>query len=144
MNISVNGIDFIKSEEGFIAVPRIDTDRLCWGYGHNQLPGEHIPQSISPIDAERLLHSDLLPHVAAVNQHAPWITIQNQFDALVSFAFNAGDRSLSQLLSHGRDSIPAQLPRWAHATIKGKTVTLPALVARRARELALYQMEEAA
>lgn len=130
MNISQNGIAFLKQEEGFIAAPKLGTDKLCWGYGHNRVGIELVPRSITVPQAETLLQSDLVAHVATVNKLAPWAN-QNQFDALVSFAFNAGDCTLSQMLSHGRDSIPAQLPRWIHACVRGQMMTLPVLVARR-------------
>ena len=72
MNISANGIAFIKAEEAFIPVPRTDTSLLCWGYGHDELPSEHIPQSISESDADALLLHDLCPHEVRVSHLAGW------------------------------------------------------------------------
>ena len=43
MKTSENGVAFIKRCEGYISVPRMDTDKLVWGHGHNQLPGEIAP-----------------------------------------------------------------------------------------------------
>lgn len=65
---------------------------------------------------------------------------QQQFDALVSFAFNVGngafcDSTLLKRLNAGQyDAVPAQLNRWVKAGGK----TLEGLVTRRAAEGALF------
>jgi lysozyme len=65
---------------------------------------------------------------------------QNQFDALVSFAFNVGDgafrsSTLLRLLNQGQyDQVPAQLRRWNMDN--GHVVQ--GLINRRNKEIALW------
>ena len=137
MQLSENGLGFIKREEGFAPHPALDTDKQSWGYGHNRVGNEPVPLSITLADAEALLTKDLAPHELAVNHLAPWAN-QNQFDALVDFSFNAGDHALAQLLSHGRPYVITQLPLWCHSTRNGVTAVDPVLQRRRELEVALY------
>ena len=80
-----------------------------------------------------LLAADVERFEAAVNDYDLDLT-QNQFDVLVDFAFNTGEGALAQLLSHGLDEVPNQLPRWTHAG--GQVIT--ALVNRRAAEVEMW------
>ena len=75
--------------------------------------------------------------------------LQHQFDALVSFAFNAGTgafagSTLLRLLNAGRyDQVPAQLRRWVKETVivDGKPVKRvnKGLASRRENEIALWE-----
>jgi lysozyme len=87
-----------------------------------------------------LLAQDLVGFEKAVDKAVQVPLSQNQFDALVSFAFNVGtgafDKStLLKVLNQGQyDQVPGQLRRWVKAG--GKTVD--GLVNRREKEIALW------
>jgi lysozyme len=81
----------------------------------------------------------------------PWITrmvtvplSQNQFDALVSFAFNVGVTALRystllRLLNQGLyDEAASQFLRWDKARVDGKLVPVAGLAKRRQRERLLF------
>jgi lysozyme len=113
---------------------------LTIGYGHtgsDVIPGLTITED----QADVLLTNDLHKFELAVNAlcgSAP--TTQNQFDALVSFAFNLGAAALktSTLLAlHLAGNYPDaadEFLKWDHA---GGEV-LPGLLARRQGEAAVY------
>lgn len=71
-------------------------------FGHLIKPGESTPHGITREEALTLFKRDLADHVASVQRliHIP--LTQNQFDALVSLAFNYGEGNLSKtrLLSY--------------------------------------------
>ena len=140
MNISANGIQFIKDRELFTAIPKLDCGHWMWGYGHDQKPGETIPESITEQDASALLLSDLESWVVpAVQGVVPADCTQNQFDALCSFCYNAGAPALRTMVGHGWDQIPVQIVRWVYGKINGVEEKLGGLVTRRDLELQLFQ-----
>jgi lysozyme len=90
MQTSQNGIDLIKSFEGFRAKAYLDVGGvLTVGYGHT---GADVP-IISPItehDAEKVLKKDLRIAEITVNGAVNGPLNQNEFDALVSLCYNIG------------------------------------------------------
>lgn len=116
---------------------------LTIGVGHtgsDVKPGMKITQAQS----DALLTADLAKFEAAVLRLVKVPLTQNQFDALVSFAFNLGAGALGgstllKLLNSGRYSeAAAQFSKWDKATVNGKKVALPGLTKRRAAEAALF------
>lgn len=108
------------------------------GVGHTG-PDVTIGMTITHAESQALLSRDLARFEAAVSRLAP-VTSQQQFDALVSFAFNLGEAALqrSTLLrlhnaAHYREA-SREFARWNKA---GGRV-LAGLVKRRAAEAALY------
>lgn len=92
MNISQAGINLIKSFEGLRtkAYKAVPTEKYYTvGYGHygSDVRDDHV---ISEKQAEKLLYDDVQSFVAAVNKLLKVDVTQNQFDALVSFAYNVG------------------------------------------------------
>lgn len=90
MRTSQNGINLIKSFEGCrlraykcaAGVPTI-------GYGHTA--GVKMGQTISQVQAESYLKDDLMKYETKVMKYYDKYRFnQNEFDALVSFAFNIG------------------------------------------------------
>ena len=71
------------------------------------------------------------------------------FDALVSFTFNLGEERLAQstllkkLNLRDYHAAAAEFPKWVKATVRGKKITLPGLVRRRAAERAMFVNQEA-
>jgi GH24 family phage-related lysozyme (muramidase) len=96
MKISKNGVDFIKKFEGcrLEAYKPVPTEKY-WtiGYGHY---GSDVKKSsvITKADAEQLLVFDLRVFEYGVNSLVEVKLNQNQFDALVSFAYNCGRENL--------------------------------------------------
>lgn len=137
--ISNAGTALIKQCEGCkltayrdkVGVPTI-------GYGHTS--GVHIGQVISQAQADAFLRQDLRRFEKYVNnpKYVPqtYQLNQNQFDALVSFAFNLGQKNLKSLCKKGRTlaQIAQHIPNYKYAG----GVVLPGLVQRRAREVALF------
>lgn len=87
-----------------------------------------------------LLDQDLEPAEKSVNEAVTVPLNQNQFDALVSFAFNVGDgafrsSTLLKLLNQGRyDDVPTQLRRW----IRDNGHVVQGLINRREKEITLW------
>jgi lysozyme len=134
MITSAQGLQFIMDQEGVVLHPYQDQAGYATiGVGHLIKDGEDFPDYITREQAMELLAADVRRFERAVNDYNLNLT-QNQFDVLVSFSFNAGEGALEQLLSHGLDDVPNQLPRWTHAG--GRVIT--ALVNRRAAEVELW------
>lgn len=101
MITSQKGIDLIKEFEGCrLTAYRCPAGVWTIGYGHtgNVKPGQTITQA----RAVELLRQDLVRFETAVtawNYLYNWN--ENEFSALVSFAFNCGEGSLRNLLKNG-------------------------------------------
>jgi GH24 family phage-related lysozyme (muramidase) len=143
MTISPAGLELVKSFEGFRArAVRLADGRWMVGYGHTRAAREGVV--VDAAQAEALLRSDLRPIEAALSEwvHAP--LLQNQFDALVSFAFNIGLSQFRQsevvrALNRGAPLEAARaMQPWCMARQNGEAVVVDALVRRRAIETALF------
>ena len=136
--ISAAGIALIKRFEGCrLTAYKCSAGVWTIGYGHTS--GVHSGQAITQAQADALLRQDLEKFERYVNSTAyvP-ITAQlndNQFAALVSFAFNCGQGNLKRLCA-GRNTaqIAAAMPQYCKAAGR----KLPGLVQRRAAEVALF------
>lgn len=122
MKISSRGIELIKSFEGLVTTAyRCQAGVLTIGYGHTY--NVYQGQTISREEAEQLLARDLVWAEECVNSKVRKPLNQNQFDALVSFAFNVGPTNFhnSTLLRvinadpDNYDAVVRQLKRWNHA-----------------------------
>jgi lysozyme len=134
MKTSQAGLQFIMDQEGCVLHTYQDQAGYpTIGVGHLIKDGENFPDQITREQAMDLLATDMARFEAAVNGYGLDLT-QNQFDVLVDFSFNAGEGALAQLLDHGLDDVPNQLPRWNHA---GGQVS-DALVKRRAAEVEMW------
>jgi lysozyme len=136
---SESGIQFIKRNEGYAGFPYNDVGHWAWGYGHDQQPGEAIPQNISVAQADALLRKDIRTRYEPglntyLEQHGITLT-QNQFDAWVDFAYNLGVVSALTMIAHGVDQVSMQIPRWNHIGTKEDA----GLTARRAAEVELWR-----
>jgi lysozyme len=96
--------------------------------------------TITKAQSDALLVADLARFEKTVAASVKVPLTQNQFDALVSLAFNIGSNAfakstLVRVLNGGHyDQVPAQLARWNK--VNGKPNK--GLTARRAREAALF------
>jgi len=138
MKISQAGIDKLKEFEGFSAVPYPDAHGFSIGYGHFILPGESFTR-ITRDQAETILKKDLIIAEKKILNAIKIVLNQNQFDALVMFAYNTG-RSISDLygLINKKASIDTIKAWWKknYTTSQGKF--LKALAVRRAYEADLF------
>jgi GH24 family phage-related lysozyme (muramidase) len=139
MTTSANGLNFIMENEGFQPTVKGDAGgKQVVGYGHDLLPGESFPDGVTQLQAYGLLLSDTAKWDAAINRLV-WTLTQDQHDALSDFTHECGIGALNQLAAHGQDQVTAQLPRWVHALENGIEVVLPGMVARRQKEIRLFQ-----
>lgn len=147
MQTSDKGIALIKQFEGcrLIAYPDPGTGGAPWtiGYGWTQpVDGKPVRpgMTIDQATADRLLKTGLVSYENDVSRLVKVKLSQDQFDALVSFTYNLGSRSLSTstLLSklNAGDYAGAadEFPRWNKAGGK----VLNGLTRRREAERALF------
>jgi lysozyme len=138
MRISNKGRDFIKGFESLrlVAYPDPATGGKPWtiGWGHTKgvKPGDRITQE----QAEQFLSDDLAVFELSVNSAIKRPMTQNQFDAMVSLAFNidgpefAGSTLVKKFNAGDVLGAADQFPRWKF----GKGKVMPGLVKRRAAE----------
>ena len=143
---SKKGIDLIKKYEGFRSKPYLCPAKVATiGYGATYYPnGVKVKLSDPAIDekhASLLLEAMLVPYEKAVDSFCRDDINQNQFDALVSFAYNLGNGALkgSTLLkkvnANPNDiAIKKEFLKWRFAGGK----ELKGLVNRRTEEANLY------
>lgn len=139
--IGQSGLNLIKEFEGLRLEKYKDAvGKWTIGYGHLILPSERFDRPLTELEAEDLLQSDLRKFEGGVIQYVAVSMNQNQFDALVSFAFNLGlanlkGSTLLRLLNHGQYTEAAeQFLRWN----KAGGMALPGLTRRRAAERDLF------
>lgn len=144
MRTSQAGLDVIKAFEGFRArSERLPNGRWIIGYGHMRRAREGI--RVNETEAEAILREYDLP---PVERHVMRCVLapmtQNEFDALVSLAFNIGAKAFSSSdvvasINGGNRLDAAQaFDHWRQAKIGGRVQIVDALVRRRAAEKALF------
>lgn len=137
---------FIKQCEGLrLTAYRCPSGVWTIGYGHtgkDVAPGRRITKA----EAERLFEADLARFEAELGAIVCHLGLrQGQYDALLSFAYNIGMRSLlastlwRKVQMNADDAtIPAEFSRWVYGTQGGRKVKLPGLIKRRAEEARRY------
>ena len=141
LNVSQAGLDLIKRFEGFQAEP-LELPEGWWLFGFNHVANEKYVGLLSRDAAEDLLRRDLQAIEAKLNGHVLFALCQEQFDALVSFAFSIGWEEFVQsevlrdlnagALVAAADGILA----WRYGAFSGKAGLLSVLARRRAIESA--------
>lgn len=141
MKTSVHGVEFIKSFEGCkLTAYKVASSEKYYtiGYGHYG-PDVEAGTRITQAEADVLLVKDLLKFEKAVDKYNNKYRFnQNQFDALVSFAYNCGTGSLTKLLVSGArplNKIPDKM--LAYNKSGGKVLT--GLTKRRQAEKKLFE-----
>ena len=140
--INQAGIDLIKDFEGLHLTPYLCPSKV-WtiGYGHTRTV--RMGMSITQEEADQLLTGDLQIVARAVQRLVSVPLNDNQFAALVSFAFNVGIGNLEQstllrLLNRGwYEQVPAQLMRWN----RSRGEVLGGLSRRRGAEAKLWNTQ---
>lgn len=139
------GLDLVRKFEGlYLKSYRCPAGVWTIGYGHtgDVMPGMHITRA----QADLFLQQDMAKAGLAVTRLVGVELHDNQFAALCSFVFNAGEGSLKastllkRLNTGDYDCVPIELAKWVKATnpATGQKVTLPGLVKRRAAEGELW------
>ncbi len=144
MRTSQAGLDVIKAFEGFRAQSELlPNGRWIIGYGHLRRAKEGV--RVTEAEAEALLREyDLPPVERFVMRCVLAPMLQNEFDALVSLAFNIGPKAFasSDVVAgmNGGNRLEAAhaFDLWRRAKIGGRVQIVDALVRRRAAEKALF------
>lgn len=161
MRLSKRGIEALIEEEALKNRAYTDQEgNWTIGVGHLLTQREletkkvkindtYVPwaQGLSNIQIMDLLEDDLREFETAVTRGVTVPLSQNQFDALVIFAFNVGaanflGSTLLRKLNEGDyGSVPTQLRRWNKITVKDEKVVSKGLVNRREAEVAIWKHE---
>lgn len=144
MKISDTGIALIKELEGFRSKAYYcPAGKLTIGYGHT---GNDFTKNdeITRERATQILMHDIKWAEDAINKRVKVPLNQYQFDALVSFVFNVGEKAFADstllllLNKNQHGEVPAQMARWNKITVDGKKVISDGLKSRRYREAGLW------
>ena len=119
------GVDLIKRFEGcrLTAYKPVAAEQyytIVYGhYGADVKKGQTITQA----QAEKLLKTDLVRYENYVKQYVKFGVNQNQFDALVSFCYNCGVRSLQTLVRNRQPATVAEKMLLYNKDASGKVLT---------------------
>ena len=133
--MSPAGLAMLKQFEGFSELPYPDHKGFSIGYGHLIKAGENLTR-VTPDQALQLLAGDIDWAERAVRTAVKVPMSQNQFDSLVSFAFNVGEGAFKsstmvrKLNAGDTAGAAAEFGRWINASEQVNA----ALVARRDTE----------
>ena len=136
----------VRESEGFESAPYLCPAGVpTIGYGSTRYadgrPVRLSDRAISQLQADEIMRVTLREYEAAVRRYVAVPLTQNQFDALVDFAYNAGPQNLRtstllKLLNAGDYAgAAAQFDRW----VFGAGKKLPGLVKRRKLERRLFE-----
>lgn len=145
MNASANCLAIIRACEGFYSAPYLCPGMVpTIGYGSTRYAdGRAVTLADAPIteaQADALMLATLGEYEAAVRRYVQVAINQNQFDALVDFAYNAGAKNLLtstllKMLNAGDyEGAAGQFTRWVFANGK----KLKGLETRRLLERRLF------
>lgn len=135
MKTSENGLRLIKNFEGCRLTAYVcSAGVLTIGYGHTG--GVTRGMTITQKQADEYLKKDVERFEKAVNNYVTKLKLnQNQFDALVSFTFNCGEKNLQSLC---RNRNTTQIADALLLYNKGGGKVLQGLVNRRKAERELF------
>ena len=148
MKMSDKGITLICEFEGCRTEAYQDAVGV-WtiGYGHTSVAGPPSVgrgATVTRDEAAEILTRDLETFCAGVKSAITATLNDNQFSALVSFAYNVGlgnfrnSSVLRSVNAYRFDQVPAELAQWVRAGGK----VLPGLIRRRAAEAALFLLDD--
>lgn len=138
------GLKLIMAYEGFRSESRkLPDGRWVIGYGHTKAAREGL--KITETEAKAILSEfDLPPIEEALNQLLLVPVSQNEFDALVSFAFNIGlvqfesSDVLASINAGNKLKAAWAMESWRKARVGQRDMVVDPLVRRRADEKALF------
>ena len=150
MNIDRKGEALIKSFESCRLTAYLDGGGVATiGWGHTG-PDVHLGLTITQVQADALFDRDIARFERDVTSLLKVTVTQNQFDALVSFAYNCGsdidadtkaeglgDSTLLRLVNEGKPDLAVlEFRKWN----KDGGVVVAGLTRRRAAEAALFEL----
>jgi len=132
------GLALIKQFEGCRLIA-YQCSAGVWTIGYGHTAGVYKGMKITQAQADAFLKQDIAKFEKYINNpsYVPFTDKlnQNQFDALVSFAFNLGQGNVKKLcVGRNINQIPSAMQQYCKAAGK----TLPGLQRRRKAEAALY------
>ncbi len=144
MRTSAQGIELIQSFEGFRPrAARLPGGGWLIGYGHTATARAGL--QITTRDATLILRHHDLPQIEQqIAEQVLTPLSQNEFDALVSFAFNIGPEAFAAsdvvaALNAGDRALAANaMWAWRLANVSGELRVVDALARRRAAEIAHF------
>lgn len=144
MRTSRAGLDVIMAFEGFRPrYQKMPNGHWIIGYGH--VRAEKEGAQVSEAEAEAILREYDLPPIERLVQDTVLAPLnQNEFDSLVSLAYNIGAKAfiasdvVAQINSGNRLAAANAFDHWRKARIGGRVQVVDALVRRRATEKALF------
>jgi lysozyme len=146
MQVSDNCLSIIREFEGFKSKPYLCPAGVpTIGYGSTRYadgtPVKLTDPEITREKADEIMRTTLKEYEAAVNRYVTVGINQNQFDALVDFAYNAGAQSLrkSTLLKNLNKGNFAKAASEFDKWVFGGGKKLAGLVRRRSVERALFE-----
>jgi len=142
VKINQRGIDLIKSFEGCKLTAYLCTSGVpTIGYGHTK--GVKLGMTITPDEANKFLGQDIAEFEAVVDDLVTSKLNENQYSALVSFAYNCGKPNFERStllkkvnLNPNDATIKDEFPKWNKSS--GKVSN--GLIRRRKVESELYFM----
>jgi lysozyme len=154
MDATMTAVDLIVRFEGRrLAAYKDPSGVATIGYGTTVYPTGakvRLGDEVSGGEAKEYLAFDCAEFARGLTDLLKDVQVgQNQFDALVSFAYNIGlgafqDSTMLKKLKAGDVKGAAkEFPRWNKATVKGIKQVLPGLVKRRAAERTLFETTSA-
>jgi lysozyme len=146
MKASEKCLELIRRFEGFRSKPyRCPAGVWTIGYGSTRYAdGTRVHQSDPPIteaQADEIMRATLGEYERAVDRYVSVFVNQNEFDALVDFAYNAGAKNLlnstllKKLNAGDRKGAAKEFERWVYADGQ----ILGGLVRRRMAERVLFE-----
>lgn len=146
MKASEKCLDLIRRFEGFRSKPyRCPAGVPTIGYGSTRYadgtPVKLTDAAITQAQADDIMRATLGEYENAVNRYVTAPMNQNEFDALVDFAYNAGAKNLltstllRKLNAGDRAGAAKEFDRWVYANGQ----VLPGLVKRRMAERNLFE-----
>lgn len=150
MKMTNEGLDLIKEFEGWRGDAYRDAVGV-WtiGYGHTSMAGEPkvVPgMTITKAEGVEILRRDVEKFADGVRKLLTVELTDNQFSALVSFAYNVGLGNFrkSSVLQRVNNKDFAAVPRRLQLWTKADGKTLPGLVRRRAAEAKMFSSSKPA
>ena len=143
MKINHEGLELIKAFEGLMLEAYVDPVGI-WTIGYGHIRGVQPGDRITAEEAETLLVNELQEYEHGVERLVRVPLNENEFSALVSFAYNVGvgalgsSTALRRLNAGDRLGAADALTWWNKGRVSGDLVVLPGLTRRRAAEKALF------
>lgn len=139
MKLNQAGKNFIKSYEKLSLTRYWDYAGYSIGYGHLIKQGENIGNSITKQKADELFNNDVSIYENIINNAINVKLSQNQFNALVSFAYNTGRTNSTLYDLINRSASEGEIRNfWVSNYITANGVYLSGLKTRRQDEAELF------